>query len=58
MHHLVRAEAEGFLSLPVVLGDADQPPHARELLQRRDDEETDGAGPYHERRLVGSRLVL
>src|SRR3712207_8045511 len=44
--------SEGFLSLALVLGDANYAPGAGQLPECRDDEEADAAGPDHEHRLV------
>jgi hypothetical protein len=58
MNDLIGTKSEGFYSLAFVLGDADHAPGAGQLSERRGDEEADGAGPDHERRLALLRVRL
>ncbi len=58
MHDLVGPEPQRLLSLPLVLGDADDAARFGELPQGRDGEEADAARPDHERRLVRPRVRL
>jgi hypothetical protein len=52
MDDLVRAEPEGFRSLPIMLRDANYPLRRREVFDRRDREKTDAPRPDDERGFV------